>query len=117
MIARLLFDRGLDNITAFQAINMASAIATLAGKGGDGIVGKIRKRAGLDNLDVTVDETGSAELTAGKYLSDKVYTEVDVQQGKTSISLNLDVAPHITLKGIAESDGQTGLGIFLKRDY
>ena len=117
VIARLLFDRGLDNITAFQAINMASAIATLAGKGGDGIVGKIRKRAGLDNLDVTVDETGSAELTAGKYLSDKVYTEVDVQQGKTSISLNLDVAPHITLKGIAESDGQTGLGIFLKRDY
>jgi len=40
-----------------------------------------------------------------------------VKQGKSAISLNLDVAPHITLKGKVGSDGQTGIGIFLQRDY
>ena len=117
VIARLLFDRGLDTLTAFQAIQLASAVATLAGKGGDGIVGSIRKKAGLDNLDVTTDATGAAAVTLGKYLTEKVYTEVEVKQGNSTISLNLDVAPHVTLKTHLDSDGQTGLGIFLQRDY
>jgi translocation and assembly module TamB len=69
-------------------------------------------------LDVTADGTGDAKVTAGKYLSEKTYTEVTVDQGgKSSISLNLDVAPHITVKGRVDSDGQTGIGIFLQRDY
>ncbi|MBC7477841.1 MAG: hypothetical protein H7317_07065, partial [Pseudorhodobacter sp.] len=52
-----------------------------------------------------------------KYLTEKVYTEVEVKQGNSSISLNLDVAPHVTVKTHLDSDGQTGLGIFLQRDY
>ncbi|MEO8241663.1 MAG: translocation/assembly module TamB domain-containing protein [bacterium] len=118
VLARLLFDRSLDTLTAFQAIQLASAVATLAGKGGEGVIGNLRKKAGLDNLDVTTDSTGAASLTVGKYLSEKVYTEAQVgQSGDSSISLNLDVAPHITLKGHVDSDGQTGIGIFLQRDY
>jgi len=117
VIARLLFDRGLDTLTAFQAIQLASAVAALAGRGGEGVVGNIRKQFGLDNLDLTTDANGGAAVTLGKYLTEKVYTEVEVQQDNTSISLNLDVAPHITLKAQAGSDGQTGIGIFLQRDY
>ena len=49
---------------------------------------------------------------------DEVYAEVSVDQdGKSEINLNLDVAPHITLRGRADSDGTTGLGIFLHKDY
>ena len=81
------------------------------------IVGNIRKKFGLDNLDVNTDANGLATVTLGKYLTEKVYTEVEVQQGNTAISLNLDIAPHITLKAQVDSDGQTGIGIFLQRDY
>ena len=118
VLARLLFDRGLDTLTAFQAIQLAGAVATLVGKGGEGLIGNLRKRAGVDNLDVTTADDGSTALTIGKYISDKAYTEATVSQGGTSsISLNLDVAPHITLKGHLDSDGQTGIGVFLQRDY
>ena len=118
VLARLLFDRGLENLTAFQAIQLAGAVATLAGKGGEGVIGNLRKRAGFDNLDVTADDSGAAAVTVGKYISDNAYTEATVSQGgKSSISLNLDVAPHITLKGQLDSDGQTGIGVFLQRDY
>ena len=65
-----------------------------------------------------VDATGNTELTLGKYLSDKIYTEVTVDQGgESSISLNLDVSKSITLKGHVDSDGGTGLGIFVQKDY
>ena len=118
VLARLLFDRGLENLTAFQAIQLAGAVATLVGSGGEGLVGNLRKRAGIDNLDVTTADDGSTALTVGKYISDKAYTEATVSQGgKSSISLNLDLAPHITLKGHLDSDGQTGIGVFLQRDY
>ena len=118
VLARLLFDRGLENLTAFQAIQLAGAVATLAGTGGVGVIGNLRKRAGLDNLDIRSDGTSQAEVTLGKYLSDNAYTEVTVDQGgKSSVSINLDLAPHITLKGEVSSDGHTGIGIFLQRDY
>jgi translocation and assembly module TamB len=114
----LLFDRGLENLTAFQAIQLAGAVATLAGTGGVGVIENIRKRSGLDNLDITANGSGETSVTVGKYLSDNAYTEATVDQGgKSSVSINLDLAPHITLKGHVDSDGQTGIGVFLQRDY
>ena len=72
----------------------------------------------MDNLDIKTGEDGTAELTAGRYINSKIYSEVTVDQdGKSRIDLNLDLAPHITLRGRADSDGATGLGIFLQKDY
>ncbi len=118
VLARLLFDRGLETLTAFQAVQLAGAVATLAGRAGVGVVDNLRRRAGLDNLDLTADGMGSAELTFGKYLAENAYTEVTLDQGgKSSISINLDLAPHVTVKGQLDSDGQTGIGLFLQRNY
>lgn len=118
VLSHLLFNQSLTNVTPFQAAQLASAVSTLAGRGGDGLVGSLRRKTGLDNLDVQSDGTGTSSLTAGKYLGDKTYSEVTVDQtGKSSISLNYDVARHITLKGHVDSEGSTSVGIYLKRDY
>jgi len=118
VLAQLLFGRSLETVSAFQAAQLASAVATLAGKGGEGIMGKIRSKTGLDNLDVQTDGAGGGSLTAGKYLTEKLYSEVTVDSaGKSDISLNLDVARHITLKATVDTEGNSGAGIFLKKDY
>ncbi len=118
VLAHLLFNKGLSNISAFQAAQLASAVATLAGGGGGGIMGALRSKTGLDNLDVKSDATGNTSVTAGKYINEKTYSEVTVDQaGKSSISLNYDVTRNITLKGHVDSDSKTGVGIYLKRDY
>lgn len=118
VLARLLFDRGLENLSPFQAAELASAVATLAGKGGEGLVGRLRRTAGLDNLDVQADGSGTTKVTAGKYLSKKLYTEVTVDPtGQSTVNLNLDISRHITLRGRLEETGQTGIGIYLERDY
>lgn len=118
VLAHLLFNKGLSNISAFQAAQLASAVATLAGGGGGGILGALRSKTGLDNLDVQSDGTGNTSVTAGKYINEKTYSEVTVDQGgKSSISLNYDVTRTITLKGHVDADGKTGVGIYLKRDY
>lgn len=118
VLSRLLFGRGLETLSAFQAAQLAGAVASLAGKGGEGIVAKLRKGFGLDDLDVRTTEDGTASLRAGKYISRNVYSEIEVDQdGKSQIQLNLDVTDSITARGSVGSDGQTGIGIFLEKDY
>jgi translocation and assembly module TamB len=118
VVARLLFGRGLTTISPFQAAQLASAIATLSGRGGLGVVGRLRTSFGLDDLDVTSSQDGTFGLRAGKYISAKAYTELAVgSDGKTEVTINLDVTKDVTLRGTVASDGQTGLGVFLERDY
>lgn len=118
VLAQLLFGRGLDKISALQAAQLANAVAVLAGRSGEGLVGNLRRNFGLDDLDVTTSEDGSAALTAGKYLSENVYTEIEIDQdGKSQINLNLDLREGVTVKGRVGADGDTGIGVFLERDY
>lgn len=118
VLSRLLFGRGLETLSAFQAAQLAGAVASLAGKGGEGIVAKLRKGFGLDDLDVRTSDDGTATVRAGKYISRNVYSEIEVDQdGKSQIQLNLDVTDSVTVRGRVGSDGETGLGIFLEKDY
>lgn len=118
VVARLLFGRGLDNISAFQAAQMASAVATLSGNSNADVVGKLRGAIGLSDLDVTQSDGGGTEVSAGAYISDKVYSEVTADsEGKQRINLNFDLSDSITLKGGAATDGNSGIGVFFERDY
>lgn len=118
VLAHLLFGRDLTTLSPLQAAQLANAVATLSGRGGAGIVGRLRAGFGLDDLDVKTDEAGTAAVTAGKYLSEKVYSEVVVgSEGQSEIHLNLDVTDSITLRGRAGNDGSTGVGVFFEKDY
>jgi translocation and assembly module TamB len=118
VLSHLLFGQGIANISALQAARLAGAVATLAGRGGDGLVGRLRKGFGLDDLDLATDAEGGTTLRAGKYLSENLYTEVEVnQEGQSRINLNLDIRPGLTARGSVGSDGDAGIGIYLEKDY
>lgn len=118
VLAQLLFGRDLQSISALQAAQLASAVASLAGKGGEGIVGNLRKNFGLDDLDLSTDSEGNVSVKAGKYISKRVYTEVEVdQKGQSKINLNLDLKKNVTVRGSVGADGTSGLGVFIEKDY
>ena len=124
VLARLLFGRDLTSLSVFQAAQLAGAVATLAGRGGEGIVGRLRKGFGLDDLDLATSATGETSVKVGKYLGKNLYSEIIVdQQGQSQINLNLDLGPNITLRGSTVtgtpdgSPGSTGIGIFIEKDY
>jgi translocation and assembly module TamB len=118
VLARLLFGQGLTALSPLQAAQLASAVATLAGKGGEGLVGRLRQGFGLDDLDLVTDAEGGAAVKVGKYLGKNLYSEIVVgQQGQSQINLNLDVTPNITLRGSSDGTGSTSLGVFFEKDY
>ncbi|WP_296425548.1 translocation/assembly module TamB domain-containing protein [Yoonia sp.] len=117
VLSQLIFGRNLDSISPFQAIQLASAISTLAGRGG-GALDRLRRNIGLDDFDVTTDDEGATAVRVGKYLSENIYTDVTItSEGDTEINLNLDLTDEITAKGSVDQDGQTSVGVFFERDY
>ncbi|WP_170290291.1 translocation/assembly module TamB domain-containing protein [Rhodovulum strictum] len=118
VLSRLLFGRGITQLSAFQALQLATAVAGLAGGDGAGLLGRVRQGTGLDDLDLRQTEDGETEVSIGKYLSDDLYSEVTVDgAGQTRIELNFDLSPQVTVRGRLGADGDTGIGIFYERDY
>lgn len=118
VLARILFGTDLANISALQAAQLASAAATLAGGGGPGIIGSVRSGLGIDDLDVRTDDQGRTAVTAGTYLTDRLYADVTTRSdGETEINLNLDLSRSVTVTGSTNNVGESTLGIFFRRDY
>ena len=110
MLAHLLFGRNLTSLSPLQAVQLANAVATLAGRGGDGVIGKLRRSFGLDDLDIETDAAGGASVRLGRYIAKNIYTDVTVgSEGTTELNLNLDVRPGVTVRGSADSQGNTGI--------
>jgi translocation and assembly module TamB len=118
VLAQLLFGRNLSNLSALQALELANAVAVLAGRRGVGLLSRLRDSFGLDDLDVSQTEDGGTAVRAGKYISDNVYSDVVVESGgRAEINLNLDVTSDITARGSVDNTGNSSLGIFFERDY
>ncbi|WP_223420942.1 translocation/assembly module TamB domain-containing protein [Tateyamaria pelophila] len=119
VLAQIFFGRSVSELSAFQALQLASAIAVLAGRGGEGILSRLRGSVGLDDLDLTTDEDGATNLRAGKYLTDNIYSDVVVGGADgPEVSLNIDLTPKITVYGSFETEtSNSSIGIAIRNDY
>ncbi|MGZ9811355.1 translocation/assembly module TamB domain-containing protein [Pseudoroseicyclus sp. H15] len=116
VLSQLLFGTSITDISPFQAVQLASAVSTLAGRGGVGVLGRLRMGLGLDDLDVQTDDEGNTAVQAGKYISENVYADVTLGND-TEVTLNLDLTDNITVRGAVSSDGESRLGVFYELDY
>lgn len=117
VLSQFLFGTDISSLSALQAAQLAASLAELAGYGGGNGFG-IRSALGLDTLNVATGEDGSTEVTAGRYLTDQIYTDVtSSSNGESTVNLNIDLSKAITITGSASNDGDTSLGIFFEKDY
>jgi autotransporter translocation and assembly factor TamB len=83
ILARLLFGEQVSDLTPLEAMQLASALASLSGGGGLDVIGAARSTLGLDrlNIDMGGEDTGGTRLTGGKYLTDDIYLEISTETG------------------------------------
>jgi autotransporter translocation and assembly factor TamB len=121
ILARLLFGRSVSEVGPLQAAQLAHAVSVLAGGGGPDFLGHSRQLLGADQLEVRFEEGNidEATISAGKYLTDRIYLEVEkgmhFESGKTSVEV--EVTPRITIESEVGEDSEGGIGIQWKRDY
>jgi translocation and assembly module TamB len=136
ILARVLFNRGVGQLSAGEGIQLAAAAATLAG-GGPGMLDKLRGGLGLDWFRLGSSPTspttgtlnqraaasgsgaGGTALSAGKYIAPGV--SVGVSQGvsppTSKVTVEIEVRPHLTIGGEAGQSGSTGIGLNYNYDY
>jgi translocation and assembly module TamB len=119
VIARLLFDKGTGQLSPFEAVQLASAVAELSGQGGPPLLDTLRRTIGVDTLRLSGEGESGPKVEAGKYLSERVY--VGVQQGaggdSSGARIELQVLPNISIESEVEATGGANVGARFKWDY
>jgi len=118
VLARLIFNRGLNELSAFQIGQLALAAAELAGGSNSSLLGSLRQATGLDDIDVVTTPEGGTALRVGRYIEDNVYLGVEAgTKGSTRATINLDITEDLKAKGALGADGDSSLGVFFEKDY
>ena len=57
-------------------------------------------------------------MTAGRYITDKVYLGVQAgAAGNNRVTVNLDLAPGLKANATTGTDGDSGVGVLYEQDY
>ncbi|MFH1625473.1 MAG: translocation/assembly module TamB domain-containing protein [Pseudomonadota bacterium] len=123
VLSHLLFRRSAARISPLQALQLAQAVKALVGgsMGVFDLMGYTRDLLGVDQLAVIQsDETeGKTSVSVGKYVGEDVYVEVGKGVGTFGgkVSVELEVAPNITVESEVGTNAQPGIGLNWKWDY
>jgi translocation and assembly module TamB len=114
ILAQLLFGQSVKQLTPFQVVQIAQALAAITGIGGGGDpLASVRKGLGLDRLSVGAASGSSpgATVEAGKYVANGVY--VGTKQGTsggTSAQVQIDLTKHLKLQSQLGTGGAPATG-------
>ena len=116
VLPRLLYGETSQSLSAGQALQLASGLATLL-DGSGGFADTVRGTVGLDQL--SVDPTGdSASVTAGKNIGEDVFVGVTQSlEGETTVSVEVEVFPSVTLDAETGPESGSSVGVNWSKDF
>jgi len=118
VLARLVFNRSMGELSPLQLVRLAGAAAELAGGGGGSLVDSLRNAAGLADLDIVTDSQGNVAVQAGSYIQDNIYLGVQAgANGQSKVTVNLDISSDLKAKAALGADGNSSVGVFYEKDY
>ena len=117
ILSRILFQRPSGSLSAFQAIELANAVATLSGNGD--AFERLRKTLGVDSLDISTSATGGALVGATRAINDRI--SVGVTSGArpqdNGVNVDLDVTRHLRLQAGVDASGGSSAGVGAQWEY
>ncbi len=115
ILARLLFDRNAGQLSALQTATIA---AQLSGQSIFGLVGGLRRAAGLDRLDFDTTGDGEFVVTGGQRISDDVYLELESRGAAlSSARLEWTLRPDFTLLSRLTGDTEGSVALRWRTEY
>src|SRR3546814_857791 len=122
VVARILFGSSVANLSAIQAVQLASSLNALRG-GGGGLnpLGKLRSATGIDRLRILGSDKATGRgtaLAAGQHISDDIYVEIITDaRGFTATQLEISLSKSLSVLSQAGSFGSSALNVRYKKDY
>jgi len=122
VLSRILFGSSIANLSALQAVQLASSLNSLRGSGGGlNPLGKLRSAAGIDRLRILGPDEASGRgtaLAAGQYITDDIYVELITDaRGFTATQLEVSITKWLSVLSQAGGSGVNSLNVRIKKDY
>lgn len=121
LLSRILFGTSITNLSAPEALQLASAVGSLQGGTGLDPINAVRKAAGLDRLRIiAADPTQgqSTSIAAGKYLTRKTYVELITDgQGYSATRIEYQVTRWLSLLAAISTIGRQSANVRISKDY
>lgn len=121
VLSRLLFGVAGGRLSPWQATRLGLAAASLAGipVEGPGVLDRVRRGLGLDQLRLGTEATGGTGLAGGRQLSERVYlgARQGTRAGEPQGVLRIEVSPRIQLEADVGPIGGTRAGAAFEIEY
>jgi translocation and assembly module TamB len=121
LLSRLLFGTSISNLSAPEALQLASAVAALQSGGNLDPINALRRAVGLDRLRiVAADPTigqGTA-IAAGKYITRRAFVEVITDgQGYSATRAEFQITRWLSVLSTISTIGRQSVNVRVSRDY
>lgn len=121
LLSRILFGTSITNLSAPEALQLASAVGSLQGKGGLDPINAVRRAAGLDRLRIIAADPTQGQgtaIAAGKYLTRKTYVELITDgQGYSATRVEYQVTRWLSLLAAISTLGRESANVRVSKDY
>ncbi len=122
LLSRILFGTSITNLSAAEAVQLASAVAALqSGSGSLDPINAVRRAVGLDRLRIVPADIATGQKTAvsaGKYIGRKLYVEVITDgQGYSATRVEYQVTRWLSLLSSISTIGRASANVRVSKDY
>ncbi|MFL6751908.1 MAG: translocation/assembly module TamB domain-containing protein, partial [Sphingomicrobium sp.] len=122
LLSRILFGTSITNLSAPEALQLASAVAALqSGSGSLDPINALRKAIGLDRLRVVPADVATGQKTAiaaGKYITRKLFVEVVTDgQGYSATRVEYQMTRWLSLLSTVSTIGRSSASVRISKDY
>ncbi len=122
ILSRVLFGSSIANLSAIQAVQLASSLNALRASGGGlNPLGRLRAATGISRLRILAPDEASGRgtaLAAGQYLTDDIYVElVTDARGFTATQLEVSLTRWLSIISQAGGSGANSVNLRVRKDY
>lgn len=121
VLARLLFGDSVTDLSATDALQLGSALASLRGGGGIDPINRLRQAIGLDRLRILSADPAydrGAAIALGKNVTRRVYVELVTDgAGYNASQVEFRVTGWLSLLGSIDTVGRQSATVEVSRDY
>jgi len=122
LLSRILFGTSITNLSAPEALQLASAVAALqSGSGSLDPINALRRAIGLDRLRVVPADVATGQKTsiaAGKYITRKLFVEVVTDgQGYSATRVEYQMTRWLSLLSTVSTIGRSSASVRVSKDY
>jgi translocation and assembly module TamB len=122
LLSRILFGTSITNLSAPEALQLASAVAALqSGSGSLDPINALRRAIGLDRLRIVPADVATGQGTAvaaGKYITRKLFVEVVTDgQGYSATRVEYQMTRWLSLLSTVSTIGRSSAAVRVSKDY